>query len=422
MTIHTKDLFPAVYNEAFKSIVSHGKERYTFTGGRASGKSSFISLSIILLMAMRADVNVLIVRRYAKSLRQSVFEQIKWAINKLGIAGFRIPRSNTAALPITFTRPNGNVQTILFAGLDDPEKLKSLKVSNGYMAVLWVEEKTEVVQSSLHNLKISALRGKGPFWMFESFNPPSAARHWCNEEAHIKDHNRMIVHSTYLDMRKEWLGDALLHDIAHTKRTNKRAYENIYLGKCTGTGRNVFDNIVIRAITDKEIAAFDYVYCGIDWGFYPDPYAYGAMSYDSGKATLYIFDELYLRRASNVTAFDKTKAHMAERQMDIARQRITADSAEPKSIADFRSWGAAIRGAVKGLGSLEAGFKWLQGLDAIVIDEVRAPHMAAEFTLYEYEIDRNTGEVLEGYPQGQDDHGMALVRYAMESVWRHGGL
>ena len=107
--------------------------------------------------------------------------------------------------------------------------------------------------------------------------------------------------------------------------------------------------------------------------------------------------------------------------MNIARDRITADSAEPKSIADFRTWGGNVRGAIKGIGSREAGFKWLQGLKKIVIDPARCPHIADEFTLFEYEIDKRTGEIMSGYPQGQPDHGIDTVRYSLESVWRHGG-
>ena len=105
----------------------------------------------------------------------------------------------------------------------------------------------------------------------------------------------------------------------------------------------------------------------------------------------------------------------------IESERITADSAEPKSIADFRAFGADMRGAIKGAGSRDAGFKWLQGLDAIVIDPERCPHAADEFTLYEYEIDKRSGDVMSGYPDGQPDHCMDAVRYAMEAVYRRAG-
>ena len=422
MKIDSNTIFAMTYNKAFRAIMKHSKERYTFTGGRASCKSSFISLVIVILIVMFPSYNALILRKTAKTLRRSVFEQIVWAINKLGLtAHFKIPKSQTAALPITYIRKNGQTQYIIFAGSDDPEKLKSIKVSSGYFAILWVEEKTEFTPAELQNIKISVLRGGEAFYIFESYNPPSAVRHWCNREAATHDPNRMVIHTTYKDIPREWLGDAILHDIEQTKQNNLRAYENIYLGIVTGTGQNVFENVELREITDEEIQTFDYLYSGIDWGYYPDPFAFSTSSFNASKQTLYIFDELYMNKQGNYEAFQKLSEHMETHGMNIARDRITADSAEPKSIADFRTWGGNVRGAIKGIGSREAGFKWLQGLKKIVIDPARCPHIADEFTLYEYEIDKRTGEIMSGYPQGQPDHGIDTVRYSLETIWRHGG-
>ena len=422
MKIDSNTIFAMTYNKAFRAIINHKKERYTFTGGRASCKSSFISLVIVILIVMFPSYNALILRKTAKTLRRSVFEQIVWAINKLGLtARFKIPKSQTAALPISYIRKNGQTQYIIFAGSDDPEKLKSIKVSSGYFAILWVEEKTEFTPAELQNIKISVLRGGEAFYIFESYNPPSAARHWCNREAATPDINRMVIHTTYKDIPREWLGDAILHDIEQTKQNNLRAYENIYLGIVTGTGQNVFENVELREITNEEIQTFDYLYSGIDWGYYPDPFAFSTSSFNASKQTLYIFDELYMNKQGNYEAFQKLSEHMKACGMNIARDRITADSAEPKSIADFRTWGGNVRGAIKGIGSREAGFKWLQGLKKIVIDPARCPHIADEFTLFEYEIDKRTGEIMSGYPQGQPDHGIDTVRYSLESVWRHGG-
>ena len=428
MKINAAELFAPVYNRAFKSIMNHTHERWTFDGGRASCKSSFISICIVILIVLFPSYNAVIVRRFSKSMRYSVFEQIVWAINKLHMKrskgktqGFKIPRSRTAALPITYIRKNGKEQQILFVGLDDSEKSKSMKISTGYIAILWVEEKTEVDPADLQNLKISALRGGDTFYMFESYNPPSATRHWCNAEARQDDPRRMLIHTTYLDIPPEWLGDMILHDIEQTKKTNKRAYENIYLGLATGTGRTVFENVQLRRITDEEINGWDTTWQGIDWGYFPDPYAYGSMHYDPTTQTLYIWDELYLYKHGNYEAFEKTREHMEAHGLSIYDDRQTADSAEPKSVADFRKWGGDTRGAYKGKGSRDAGFKWLQSLRAIIIDQERAPHAADEFTLYEHEIDRRTGEILEGYPEGQPDHFIALTRYATEHEWRHAG-
>lgn len=428
MNINTAELFAPVYNRAFKSIMNHTKERWTFPGGRVSCKSSFISICVVILIVLFPSYNAVIVRKHKNTLRYSVFEQIVWAIDKLHLrrsngkkAGFKIPKSKTAALPIVYIRKNGKEQNILFVGLDDAEKSKSMKISNGYIAILWIEEKTEVEPADLQNLKISALRGGDTFYMFESYNPPSATRHWCNTEARQEDPHRMVVHTTYLDIPREWLGESILHDIEQTKKTNKRAYENIYLGIATGTGKNIFENVRLEEITDETIDKWDTTLQGIDWGYFPDPYAYGSMHYDARTNTLYVWDELYLWKHGNYEAFEATREHMEAHNMSIFEDRQTADSAEPKSVADYRKWGGDTRGAIKGKGSRDAGFKWLQGLAAIIVDPVRAPHAADEFTLYEYDIDKRTGEILSGYPEGQPDHYLALTRYATEKEWRRAG-
>lgn len=422
MTIKSDTLFTKKYNTLFRWVMKHEYTEYTLTGGRGSCKSSFISLCIVILIVMFPQFNALVVRKTAKNLRRSVFEQIAWAISKLGLQDrFKIPKSETSALPIVYQRSSGAKQYIIFVGCDNAEKIKSIKVAQGYFALIWFEEKTEFSSTEIQNVKVSAMRGGSKFYVFESYNPPSSARHWCNIDARMSKKDRIVFHTTYLDIPREWLGDALMNEIEHAKATNKLAYENMFLGIATGTGKNVFENVELREITDREIAAFDWVYRGIDWGYFPDPYAYGAMSYDMAKNELYIFDELYLYKHGNYEAYKATAAHMEARGMSIAVDRIIADSAEPKSIADFNQWGSNVRGAIKGVGSLDAGFKWLQSLRRIVIDPARCPHATDEFTLYEYEIDKRTGEVMSGYPQGQPDHYLALTRYALEEIWRKKG-
>ena len=428
MRIKTSELFAAVYNDIYKDILEHKHERYTFNGGRASCKSSFISLMIVLLIVLHPTYNAVIVRRYSKSLRKSVFNQIVWAIDKLGLRqkngkgrGFKIPKSKTIALPITYIRADGREQVIDFVGLDDPEKAKSIKAEQGYFAILWAEEKTEVDAENLQNFIISALRGGDCFYTFESFNPPSAVRHWCSAELKEYDPHRRICFTTYKDIPRAWLGVNIIHDIIKTKRNNLRAYQNIYEGKATGTGRTIFENVELRPITEEERKAWESTEQGVDWGYYPDPFAYGSMHYDYNTCTLYIWSELYLWKHGNYEAFEKTRDFMQAQGMSIFDDRIIADSAEPKSVGDWRNWGADCRGAVKGKGSRDAGYKWLQTLNKIIIDPITCPHAADEFTLYEYEIDKRTGEILEGYPEGQPDHFIALTRYATEHIWKKSG-
>lgn len=422
MKIKSNTLFAKKYNKLFRWIMKHEYTEYTLTGGRGSCKSSFISLCIIILIVMFPQFNALIIRKNANTLRTSVYEQIIWAIERLGLRSrFKIPKSETSALPIVYHRKNGTKQYIIFRGCDNPEKIKSIKIAQGYFSLIWFEEKTEFTPAEIQNVKVSAMRGGSKFYVFESYNPPSAKRHWCNTDARTPKKDRVVFHTTYLDIPREWLGEAILNEIEYTKETNGRAYRNIFLGEPTGTGLNIFENIELREITDDEIKAFDFLYCGIDWGYYPDPFAFSVSSYNAPKQELFIFDELYLNKRGNYDAFKDLTKHMEIAGLDIANDRITADSAEPKSIADFRSWGGNVRGAIKGIGSRDTSFKWLQGLKKIVIDPRRCPRMADEFTLYEHEIDKRTGEIMSGYPDGQPDHGIDTIRYALEGVYRHAG-
>lgn len=422
MRIKSNTIFAKKYNKLFRMVMKHEFTEYTLPGGRGSCKSSFISLCVIILIVIFPQFNALIIRKNANTLRTSVYEQIIWAIEKLGLRGrFKIPKSETSALPIVYNRKNGAKQYIIFRGCDNPEKIKSIKIASGYFGIIWFEEKTEFTPAEIQNVKVSAMRGGSQFYVFESYNPPSAKRHWCNTDARTPKKDRTVFHTTYLDVPREWLGEAILNEIEYTKETNERAYKNIFLGEPTGTGLNVFENIELREITDEEIAAFDFFYSGIDWGYYPDPFAYSTSSYNASKQTLYIFDELYLNKRGNYEAFQDLKKHMEAHGMSIAADRITADNAEKKSVADFRTWGGNVHGAIKGIGSRDASFKWLQGLRRIVIDPERCPRIADEFTLYEHEMDKRTGEIMSGYPDGQPDHGIDTIRYALEKVWRHAG-
>ncbi len=416
MTINSSDTFPTVFNNDFRAINKHQYTEYCEKGGRGSCKSSFISLCVIILMQRNPNFNALIFRKVADTLRDSVYEQLLWAIDVLGLGAFF--KATTSPMQISHKQTG---QRIVFRGADKPEKVKSIKLKKGYFAITWFEEVTEFTLNDVRTLKLSAMRGGNLFWVFYSFNPPSSRRNIWND-FFKRSTKTMLVHRTdYRTVPKHWLGDAFLQEAENLKKRNRRAYENIFLGKETGTGLNIFDNITSRKITDEEIDRFDFIYHGVDWGYYPDPLMYVGMSFDARKQTLYIFDELRLLKHGNYQAHSKLKKHMEDHGFNIAKDRITADSAEPKSVADFRSWGANMRGALKGKGSLDAGFKWLQQLKEIVIDPDRCPHANDEFSLYEHELDKKTGEIMGGYPQGQPDHAMAAVRYAMESTWRKAG-
>ena len=214
-------------------------------------------------------------------------------------------------------------------------------------------------------------------------------------------------------MPRAWLGQPFFDEAEHLLETNPTAYRHEYLGEATGTGGNVFENVQTRTVTDDEIAAFDRVYSGIDWGWYPDPFCFVRMHYDAARRALYIFDEYRANKQTNAETAKVVASRIGSSEI------VTADSAELKSVGDYRTFGVRCMAAVKGAGSVEAGIKWLQGLTAIVIDPARCPKAAEEFLGYEYERTRD-GEVISAYPDA-NNHAIDAVRYAMERVWRRKG-
>ena len=269
----------------------------------------------------------------------------------------------------------------------------------------------------LRSVEQSILRGGGWTLTLKSFNPPAMARSWVNRYALEPRPGKLVHHSTYRDLPREFLGERFWADAEHLQQVNPIAYRHEYGGEVVGSGAAVFDNLQLRPVTDGEIAAFDRLYHGVDWGWYPDPWAYNAVSYDAARRTLVVFDELTRTRTPN----RDTARLLVERGVGgDDGGLLTADAAEPKSCADYRAAGLPCRAAQKGPGSVRESMKWLQGLAAIVIDPARCPATAAEFSEYEYERDPRTGEVLPGYPDVNNHH-IDAVRYAVETIWRRRG-
>ena len=177
-------------------------------------------------------------------------------------------------------------------------------------------------------------------------------------------------------------------------------------------GGNIFEYIEERTITDEEISHFDRIYQGNDWGWFPDPYGFIRLYYDSARETIYFIDEIYENKKSN----EWTAKEIKRRGYD--DYTITSDSAEPKSVNDYRDFGLPARPAIKGPGSIEYSMKWLQRRK-LVFDPARTPNARKEFKKYEYERDKD-GNIISGYPD-KDNHLIDATRYATESMWTRRG-
>jgi PBSX family phage terminase large subunit len=396
---------PVVFN-----IQNRDYNEYVFPGGRGSTKSSFISLQLIDLLMKHEETHAVVMRQVADTLRTSVYQQVLWAISALDLED----EFHCTVSPLEITRKSTG-QKIYFRGADDPGKVKSIKVPFGYISILWLEELDQFKgEEEVRKIEQSVIRGGELAYIFKSFNPPKSANNWANKYIKIPKATRLVTWSNYLDVPKHWLGKPFLDEAEWLKEVNPAAYENEYMGVANGTGGNVFDNVVIREITDEEISQFDRLYNGIDWGWYPDPFHFGRMHFDANRRKLYIFMEYRCNKQSNRQTADKL-IEMGITANDI----ITCDSAEPKSIGDYKSYGLLARGAEKGPGSVDYSMKWLQSLNEIIIDNARCPHTAEEFLNYEYERDKE-GNVISGYPD-KDNHAIDCVRYATNPIWKRRG-
>ena len=395
-------------NSGFGAITVYAlKHRFThfeISGGRGSTKSSWVSLTVVRLVMENPETHALVLRKVANTLRDSVYAQYLWAIGQLGVAEFWEARRSPLEL---IYRPTG--QKILFRGADDPMKIKSIKTEFGYIGITHFEEKDQFAgRAEIDSILQSTMRGGQRFWNFESFNPPRSRDNWANRDSAEVRGNRFQHRSTYLELdNPDWLGDAFLEEAEELRLRDEGRYQHEYLGIPVGTGGNVFENLELREITDEELRRFDRIYQGVDWGWFPDPYAFIRLHYDAARETIYLLDEHFGNKMTN----EQTAKWILEKGYNDTV--TTCDSAEPKSVADYRALGLKAKEAVKGPDSVEYGMKWLQGRK-IVIDRRRTPHAYEEFNNYEYEKSRQD-EWISGYPD-RNNHLIDAVRYALERV------
>ncbi|EJW14296.1 PBSX family phage terminase large subunit [Paenibacillus alvei] len=410
MKITLTDLIAPSFYGVHRALKEDRYTHYWLKGGRGSTKSSVISVEIILGMMKDINANAVAMRKVKETLRESVFEQLAWAIEKLGVAHlWDIPKSK---LELTYL-PTG--QKILFRGADNPKKIKSTKVSKGYFKYVWYEEIDEFGgMEEIRTINQSLLRGGSSFVVFYSYNPPKSQRNWVNAEVTEQRDDRLVHHSTYLTVPRQWLGEQFFVEAEHLKLTKPDNYKHEYLGEVTGTGGEVFRNLTFRRITDEEIAIFDRIKRGLDFGYAKDPLHYAVMHFDKTRRRLFIFHEIHKVRMNNRTAVTEIKKE------NTGNRPVTADSAESRTVNEFRELGLNIVPAKKGPDSVEHGIKFLEDLEEIIIDPERCPNTKREFYGYELERDSN-GNFKAGYPD-KDNHSIDAVRYALEDEMRSARL
>jgi len=400
-----------------RAIDDRDYREYYLEGGRGSTKSSFISEKIIELLENNPKMCAVILRKVKDTLKDSVFAQLEWAIDTLDetYPGLK-DRWKLTKSPLEMTNLKTG-QVIYFRGADDYGKIKSLKTPKDmYVGITWYEEFDQFAgMMEVRKINQSLIRGGDDFIQFYSYNTPASSQHFVNIEKIIPKESRLVHLSDYRTVPKKWLGQAFIDEAEFLKDINDKLYRNEYLGEMTGVGGNVFENVELREITDEEINNFDYTYQGLDFGWFPDPLAWTKSCYNPSTRTLYIFDEFVVNKMSNADVWQHLKDEKGVTENDL----IIADSAEPKSIGDFRAYGSCMRGAEKGPGSVEYSMKWLSSLAKIVIDPSRCPVSAQEFSTYEFEQDKD-GNYISGYVDA-DNHCIDSIRYALNNIWKKKG-
>jgi len=400
------ELIAPHFHDLHKEFKKDETTEYILRGGRGSTKSSFLSIEIALGIVRDPKANAIVLRRFENEIRDSVFAQIQWAIAMLGMDD--LWRAYTSPFKLVY-EPTG--QVILFKGADNPKKLKSLTLTKGYLKYGWFEEVDQFSGiEEIRNLEQSIFRGESNETQIElmSYNPPKSARSWINEEA-TKDKPGRVVHSSdFLSVPEEWLGEKFLTNAEHLKLTNLDAYRHEYLGEETGTGLEVFTNVSIRKITNKQTHYFDNRHQGLDFGYAADPLCFEQAHFDAKKKRLYLFFEISGTKLANA-------AFAAKLSQDRLADVTMADASEPKSIDELRDEHQMNVMAVdKYPGSVEHGIKYLQDLEEIIIDPHRCPLAAKEFINYALDVNRQ-GETISKYPD-KDNHAIDATRYMMSQA------
>lgn len=391
-----------IFNPIYLKHQLKNNNRYQiYFGGSSSGKSFSLAQRTILDI-LGGHRNYLIVRNVQSTIKRSVLNEITKAINNMKVNEYF--EINKTDMVITCKL---NKKQILFCGLDDVEKIKSITPIDGVITDIWVEEATETEYKAVKQLD-KRLRGRSKVTkrLTLSFNP-ILKDHWLytnyfdiweDDKQYIEKNNVSILKTTYKD-NKYLTKD----DIAALENETDQYYYEVYtLGNWGVLGAVIFKNWKVEDFTDIE-NIFDSYRHGTDWGFADDPFAYIKCHYNKSRKRLYICDEI-----EAVGLLNEESAPMVKEKA--GSSRVTCDSAEPKSISDFRRLKVNAVGAKKGPGSIEFGIKFLQGLEIII--HPRCQLFKNEISKYKYKEDKN-GNILP-IPIDKDNHLLDALRYALE--------
>lgn len=393
-----------VFNPVYLPHLYNFARTQIYYGGSGSGKSVFLAQRCVFDV-MNGKRNYLVCRQVARTIRKSVFNEVKKVISDFNAKHlFTINQTD-----LVITCKNG--YQILFAGLDDPEKIKSITPEKGVITDVWIEEATETDRNTVKDLYKRQRGGSDDVSkrMTMSFNPILQS-HWVYEE-YFKNIGWADKQTEYkgedLTILKTWyIHNRFLtpEDVRDLENETDPYYYDVYtLGNWGVLGNVIFTNWTIEDLTELR-DQFVNTRIGLDFGFSSDPAALVNTHYDRAHKTIYIFDELYERGLTNDVLAGEVRTKIGE-------DYVTCDSSEPKSIAELNQYGINARGAAKGKDSVLHGIQWLQQ-QKIIID-VNCINTRNEFQQYKWKED--AGGYAMPVPVDKNNHLMDALRYAYES-------
>ena len=392
------------YNEFWRY-----KGRYRVCkGSRASKKSKTTALWFIANLSKEKyrDANLLVVRKTYRTLKDSCFKELKWAINRLEQHQWEAKES-----PLEIENKDTG-QKIYFRGLDDPLKVTSITVDKGVLCWAWLEEAYEVTKEDDFNVLDESIRGQMPDGLFKqwtiTFNPWNE-RHWLKKRFFDAEPDPDILAMTTNYLCNEFLDAADIKVFEDMKRRNPRRYAVAGLG-----GWGIVDGLIYENWKEQDfdpkassfqkehpslVSAF-----GLDFGYTNDPSTLFCGLLDKDNKQLFVFDEMYEKGMSNKRIADTIE------DMGYGKERITADSAEPKSIDELKSLGLRVKPAAKGKDSIQNGIQWIQDLEIII--HPRCVNFLTEISNYTWDRDKFGNKL--NVPIDDFNHLMDAMRYALE--------
>ena len=402
MKINLNKLIPKKYNNFFFSFLQEKYTHYALYGGRGSVKSTMAGLLLVLCVLYLGCA--VAIRRYKNSLKDSIFEECLAAIDRLGLGEYFIHTVSPLQITCTLTG-----YTIYFRGLDDPQKIKSLKAKKEQFRLVVFEECQEIETEAKTRSVIQTLgRGGKNCSILYVFNPPNIKSHWTNQKLRQSTDYLLSLLINYTDVPKSWLGKQFIDEAERLKMVDIELYNHEYLGDISGNKGLVFKNIAEFVGNKSSYATLQR---GLDFGLAKDgdPTSYVVCHYSPSKKELYILYEWYKR--------DSTYPEIAQEiiKENIHNFTVFCDSADSGGIKQLKIEGVKkAKGCKKG--KVENGIAWLRGLNKIYIDPTACPETYREFTEYSYVLQKSTGDFV---LNEKDNHSIDAVRYALSDFIKY---